>query len=217
MASHEFRTPLSTILSSVSLIEKYKEEEYAEKRTKHVNRIKSSVNNLTGILNDFLSISKLEEGKQGFSTSEIQTVEFFRSIAEDMQAIAKNDQKIIYEHQGNDGIIVLDPQVIRNILINLVSNSIKYSSEGMKIMITSKFEADYLVFEITDFGIGIPEEEQEHLFERFFRAKNVTNIQGTGLGLNIVKKYVELLKGSIMFTSKPNIETTFTVTLPKKI
>ena len=213
VASHEFRTPLGTILSSASLISKYNEPEDQEKRTKHINRIKSSVVNLTGILNDFLSLSKLEEGKVSYNPVFIDLKEFCEEIKEEMQVTAKNGQNIILTHKGDSYNILMDKQILKNILINLTSNAIKYSPENENIFISTENSNGKLTVKVLDHGIGIPFEDQKHLFDTFFRAGNVTNIQGTGLGLNIVKKYVDMLHGSIGFKSEPGRGTEFTICL----
>jgi signal transduction histidine kinase len=213
MASHEFRTPLSTILSSVSLISKYKQEDENEKRQKHVERIKSAVTNMTLNLNDYLSAGKLEEGKVTNNPVQANVVAIVKEIASELSNLLKANQKIQYNHLGAEEIMI-DKQFFRNIIINLLSNAIKFSPENSNIIINTKVGND--VFEITvkDSGIGIPEEEQKNLFDRFFRAKNASNIQGTGLGLNIVSKYIEELKGSIRFESELNKGTTFYITIP---
>jgi PAS domain S-box-containing protein len=215
MASHEFRTPLTTILSSASLISKYPTNEDNDKRLKHINRIKSSVQNLTEILNDFLSISKLEEGKIMSHPVEIELVPFVEEIITEMNSVVKKGQQIIYSHPNQDGVFIYqDKQLLKNVLINLTSNAIKYSDENDKIYLSHEINDSLLTLKIKDEGIGIPESDKEHLFERFFRADNSTNIQGTGLGLNIVKKYVELMQGNITFASELNKGTTFIVNLP---
>ena len=216
MASHEFRTPLSTILSSVSLVQKYDKPENEDKRDKHINRIKSSVTNLTGILNDFLSLDKLEAGKVENHPVEFDIVEFANEMAEEMQTGAKKDQHIQYKHSGKNRIVVIDRHILKNILHNLLSNAIKYSGEEAAITFNTLTDKKNLKIEITDKGIGIPEEEQQHLFERFFRAKNALNIGGTGLGLNIVKKYTQLLNGEISFVSNAGEGTTFALEIPMK-
>lgn len=214
-ASHEFRTPLATILSSVSLISKYKLTEEEEKRVKHINRIKSAVNNLTEILNDFLSLSKLEEGVVRNNPQEITIPVFSKDVADEMKAMLKDGQTISYNHVGNNSNVNIDKQLLKNVLINLISNAIKYSPEGKEIDFTTDCsQKTYFSISIKDNGIGIPEADQPLLFERFFRAQNAGNIQGTGLGLNIVKKYVELMCGEISFTSVLNKGTTFVVKIP---
>lgn len=216
MASHEFRTPLSTILSSAQLISRYKEESHNEKREKHINRIKSAVGNLTGILNDFLSLSKIEEGKIVAEKEEIDLDEMCLLVMDEVKGLLKKDQIIDHQTDAKGLIINSDRKVLKNVLFNLLSNAIKYSGAGdtIKCQIISE-DKDLLEIQIIDQGIGIPEEEQQFMFERFFRANNVETIQGTGLGLNIVKRYVELLGGSIGFTSKLGLGTTFTVKIPK--
>lgn len=216
MASHEFRTPLSTILSSVFLLENYTGDTYEKQKTLHINRIKKSVNNLTEILNDFLSIGKLEEGRVEVHVAPLNLVEFIRDFIHEMESVKKNDQRIEYRHLKGDSIVHSDKQLLKNIMINLVSNAIKYSNPGDIINITSTLNHQTFEIQVEDQGIGIPENEQEQIFKRFYRANNATNIQGTGLGLNIVSKYVELLDGSIEFESKQNKGTTFKVKLPVK-
>ena len=214
MASHEFRTPLSTILTSVSLIAKYNDPDQLEKRHRHVERIKSSVYNLTSILNDFLSLGKLEEGKVSSTPSEFEITAFADELTAELKEVTKTGQSIRYTHSGENTRVVLDKNLTRNICINLLSNAIKYSDERTEINFTTTIRNGNLEISVTDHGIGIPETEQQHVFERFFRANNAVNIQGTGLGLNIVKKYVELMQGIVTFKSKSGEGTTFTVKLP---
>jgi len=215
MASHEFRTPLSTVLSSVSLIDKYREEKDHDKRHKHVNRIKSSVHHLTSILNDFLSLDKLEEGKTECHPELINLKNILKTAQEEIQEVAKDGQKISFEYEGDENAF-LDKNMLRNIVNNLLSNAIKYSNENSPIEFRTKCTKKEIKIEVQDFGMGIPEEDQKQMFERLFRAKNSTNIQGTGLGLNIVKKYLELMGGEIEFTSTLGKGTTFYIHLPNK-
>lgn len=213
MASHEFRTPLSTILSSASLIGKYKITEEEEKRHKHVNRIKSAVSNMTMILNDFLSAGKLEEGKININLISINIPSYINESLNELSNFLKKGQVINYIHEGKEDF-VCDKQFLRNIIINLVSNSSKFSSENKSIEINTINLNSQLQIVIKDYGIGIPLDEQKNLFERFFRAKNALNIQGTGLGISIVAKYVEELNGSITFESELNKGTIFYINLP---
>lgn len=216
MASHEFRTPLSTILSSAALISKYIEKEDEGKRSKHVNRIKSNVDDLTGILNDFLSLAKLEEGKIKNDPTEFEVNAFLVDLIEEMKLGLKQGQEIIFEPLSKQQQVFLDKTHLKSIIANLTSNAIKYSPENEGIHIVTSIHRNNLVINIKDNGMGIPINEQAHLFERFFRAKNVINIQGTGLGLNLIKKYIELIDGSISFESEESVGTTFTVKLPFK-
>ena len=210
MASHEFRTPLSTILSSASLLAKYTETVEQEKRDKHIDRIKSSVNNLTDILNEFLSIGKIEDGKIVARYRRFNVKDFIADICAEIRGIAKKNQQITYTHSGKQ-VIELDDSLLRNIIFNLLSNAIKFTGEDGMIEIISAVEEDIFTITIKDNGIGISTEDQQHLFERFFRASNVTNIQGTGLGLHIVAKYAELMNGTISFESELEKSTSFTI------
>jgi PAS domain S-box-containing protein len=211
LASHEFRTPLSTILTSASLIGRYTESGTEQKRQKHVDRIKSTVRNLTGILNDFLSLSKLEEGGFENEPEGFDLKELILKTVEEIRPIAKPNQNIIYEHKGSTRVF-MDMKFSRNICINLLSNAIKYSKKD--IFIDTEVNRNHIILTVKDSGIGIPKKEQEYLFTRFFRAKNALNIQGTGLGLNIVRKYLELMNGKITFESELNEGTTFIVHFP---
>jgi len=214
MASHEFRTPLSAIYSSATLLSKYKKEEQQANRDKHINRIKTTVMSLTDILNDVLSLSKAEEGEEILNFEDIEVESYCKTVTEEMQSITRRGQTIRYSHRG-DGMFKCDPVLVRKITLNLLSNAVKYSYEnGIIELLTVNLE-NHFVIEVKDNGIGIPKVEQKELFKRFFRAGNVSNIEGTGLGLNIVKKYVELLKGKITFVSEPEKETIFTVQIPK--
>ncbi|MDN3655649.1 PAS domain-containing sensor histidine kinase [Ferruginibacter paludis] len=210
MASHEFRTPLSTILSSASLVSKYVKEDEQDKRDKHINRIKSAVSNLTDILNDFLSIGKIEDGKLAAHYSQFNIKDLIGSICSEMRGIVKTGQQIIYQHQGSE-TLVLDPSLLRNVLINLLSNAIKFTPEKGFIRVNSELTEKQLFLEVTDSGIGISQEDKIHLFERFFRGTNATNIQGTGLGLHIVEKYVELMNGNIECKSELEKGTSFCI------
>lgn len=214
IASHEFRTPLSTILSSVSLIEQYKAKGDFEKIDKHTQRVKSSVNHLTSILNDFLSLGKLEEGKVEVALEKIKPEELLGDIREEMKASLKRGQKIEIDCLCDQLSFRSDARILRNILFNLISNASKYSDEGKVIHLSCKYEGGFLDIGIRDEGIGIPEEDQKYLFERFFRASNVTAIQGTGLGLNIVKRYTDLLGGKIYFSSEYEKGSTFIISIP---
>lgn len=218
MASHEFRTPLSSILSSAGLIARYTLEEQQEKREKHVARIKSAVKNLTGILNDFLSLSKLEEGVVKLKLTEFSWEEFCREIQDEIKGdYIKKEQTLLLNHEEDDLVLYSDKRLIKNILFNLISNAIKYSPSGSTIYCSSSVKEGMLHLSVRDEGIGIPKADQVHLFSRFFRAENVSNIQGTGLGLTIVKRYVNLLGGSIQYESEEGKGTTFFVQLPIRV
>lgn len=216
MASHEFRTPLSSILSSVSLIDKYKLSEQQDKRDKHINRIKANVGFLTNILNDFLSLDKLQTGKVSIQVTDFNLCELAMQMVEDLQDNLKEGQSINL-NQTENCTVRLDNHLLRTIIINLLSNASKYSNEGQSIEFSIKENGSRIVLKIKDHGIGIPESDQKHMFDRFFRAENVTNIQGTGLGLNLTKGFVELMRGTISFTSMVDEGTEFVVELPKAL
>lgn len=216
IASHEFRTPLSTILSSVSLISSYSQDDQIEKREKHIERIKSSVKNLTGLLNDFLSLEKLEQGKVEILKETFDLNEFTIDTREEVNNLLKKGQQINFNYTGGKDIF-LDKKILKNILLNLMSNAIKYSDENKEIDLSIEVCDHFISISVRDRGIGIPEAEQKNVFDQFFRAKNAETIQGTGLGLNIVKRYVELLNGTISFISIPGDGTTFTVTFPQTV
>lgn len=214
IASHEFRTPLSTILSSASLILQYMAKQEENKVEKHIHRIKSNVNHLTAILNDFLNLGKLEEGRIE-TTSEYFVVEdFLREIQEELKPMLKPEQRFTLQLPELNEAVYTDARILKNILINLLTNAIKYTDPGKQIFLKAIQTKEDLTFDVIDQGIGIPEEDKRHLFERFFRASNATNIQGTGLGLNIVRRYVELLNGKIYFESEYGKGSTFTVKIP---
>lgn len=216
IASHEFRTPLSTIMSSASLVSQYRQKGDMDKIDKHTARIKSNVNHLTAILNDFLSLGKLEEGRVEITIEDINIPEFLREIQEELKSSLKTGQKIVvYIPEENPGLRT-DPRILRNILFNLISNASKYSDENRNIYLTCTFRDEHLRIAVKDEGIGIPEDDKKHMFDRFFRASNAINIQGTGLGLNIVKRYIDLLNGRIEFESEYGKGSTFTVEIPIK-
>ncbi|HEK19108.1 MULTISPECIES: PAS domain-containing sensor histidine kinase [unclassified Mucilaginibacter] len=211
MASHEFRTPLSAIQLSASLIDKYAQPYNSENITKHVGKIKNAVSNLTTILNDFLSLEKLEAGKVEPSFASFDLVKLAEEITEEMQMVAKQNQHIIYQHTGKQSLVNLDQNLLKNCIFNLIANAIKYSGENTFIEFNTEIADDICTVMVKDNGIGIPEKDQKNLFEPFFRAHNTGNIPGTGLGLNIVARYTQLMGGSISFSSIVNQGTSFTI------
>jgi PAS domain S-box-containing protein len=211
MASHEFRTPLSTILSSASLVAKYTQTEEQDKRDKHIQRIRSTVSNLTDILNEFLSIGRIEEGRVQTNLSAFNIKEQVQMVCNEMKPILRKGQSIRFSHEGSTQA-TLDLSLVRNVIINLVSNAIKFSPENGSIDVKTEVNEKQILISVRDYGIGIPEEDKKHLFERFFRATNVTNIQGTGLGLHIVSKYVELMNGRMEVESELEKGTQFKIT-----
>lgn len=216
MASHEFRTPLSAILSSASLLAKYTTTEQQTNRDKHIGRIKDSVKHLNDLLEDFLSLGKLDEGKIGATFSPCNLPEVIHDTIDEVRGLVREGQEIRYEHQGPE-VLETDKKLLKNILINLISNALKFSEKGQPVDVSSRMvDHELAEVSVTDHGIGISEEDQQHLFTSFFRGKNALNIQGTGLGLHIVKRYTDLIGGNINLTSELGKGTQITISLPTK-
>lgn len=213
MASHEFRTPLSTILSSASLVSKYNQADDQDKRDRHIKRIKDAVKQLNDLLEDFLSLGKLEEGKIQVVPEPIELNEFLEEVIEEMKTGIRNDQQIIVSCDSN-GVFISDKNLLKNILLNLLSNASKFSSEGATIWVKATHRDNKLILSIIDKGIGIAAEDLQYIFTSFYRGRNAVNIQGTGLGLHIVKRYVALMNGKIGLESKLHRGTTISLELP---
>ncbi len=210
MASHEFRTPLSTVLSSASLIQTYNQKNDPENIHKHAGKIKTAVNNLNTILTEFLSLGKLEEGKTQPNRQEINLPVLIGEVADELRGVFKPGQTFEPRHTGHPSVL-LDPGLLKHVLINLVSNAVKYAPENSPITVQSEVSNGRVCISVQDRGMGIPDSDKKHLFSRFFRASNASNIQGTGLGLYIVHRYVELMNGEITFESEEGKGTTFHV------
>ncbi|MGB6299606.1 MAG: ATP-binding protein [Rivularia sp. (in: cyanobacteria)] len=222
MTSHEFRTPLSTILSSSELLENYRHKWDEQKQLKHFNRIKTAVNHMINLLNDVLFFGKFEAEKFDCNPTDLEIVEFSQQLVEDVlinQQSKLTDRvnvNINFITENTTLISKIDEKPLRHILNNLLSNAIKYSKPGTSVNFTLYSQNKQAIFEIKDEGIGIPSEDLPSLFDSFYRCKNVGNIQGTGLGLSIVKKCVDMLKGQISVTSELGVGTKFTVSIPLK-
>ncbi len=214
MTSHEFRTPLSTILSSAELLEHYRHKWTEEKQLTHLHRIQTAVKHMTEMLNDVLVIAKAEAGKLDFRPTPFDLVEYCLYVVEELQLNVNNQHAITFYSQQKSMPCSMDEKLLGHILSNLLSNAIKYSPTGSNVKFTLTCQAGRAIFEIQDHGIGIPPEDLPCLFESFFRATNVGNIQGTGLGLAIVKKCVDTYQGEISVISEVGLGTTFTVSLP---
>lgn len=210
MASHEFRTPLTSILGSATLIEKYTKAEDQPKREQHINRIKSSVSHLTEILEEFLSVGKLEDGKLEIHTSEFAIRPFLLDIISDFSTY----QQAIRLELNDDFRCVQDASILRKVIFNGLSNALKFSDKEIEMHVKVKDEQVTII--IIDQGIGISEEDQQHLFERFFRGGNATVIQGTGLGLHLVDRYMRLLGGKVEIKSELNKGTELHLQFPMK-
>jgi PAS domain S-box-containing protein len=211
VASHEFRTPLSGILASTYLLSKYTKENEQEQRDKHIKRILSSVNLLNEVLGEFLSVDKIEQGNFQPNLTVFDLGAAATEIIQNMQHMLKAGQRISFRHDRQTGIAYMDQSMLNHILTNLLSNAIKYSPEESNINLAIEQKEETLTINVKDYGIGIPKKEQENLYKRFFRSSNVAQIQGTGLGLNIVKKYVDILNGTIDCISEENKGTEFII------
>jgi len=215
MASHEFKTPLSSILSSSSLISKYNQGDQVNDRLRHIDRIKASVYHLNHVLSDFLSVSRLDEGRLNPNISTFDILPMMNELQLELDNLLKQDQTLNIDIRDMPIVISSDKNILRNILYNLLSNAIKYSGEGKPIRCLIEKEGTNIKFDIIDEGIGIPEEDQKHIGSRFFRASNAVHVPGTGLGLNIVISYLNALGGHFSFTSKASVGTSITITLPQ--
>ncbi|MBT8263818.1 MAG: PAS domain S-box protein, partial [Muriicola sp.] len=214
LVSHEFKTPLSSILTSATLVGKYKSADTQEKREKHLSTIVSGVHHLTGILNDFLSMERLEKGEDlyrftNFSLSKVINEVFYKA-----NLILKTGQQINYPMNIEDVSICQDEKIVELTLTNLINNAIKYSPERTDIDLLVALTPHTVTFKVVDRGFGIPEMDKKHIFERYFRAGNILTSQGTGIGLHIIKSHVQNLGGQVSFISKQNKGSTFTVTFP---
>jgi signal transduction histidine kinase len=210
MASHEFRTPLAIIQSSITLITKYAENGDKENQLKHIHKIKTVINQLTDLIEETLSLNRLDEKKIKLNAEKINVPVF---ISEVIKEFPKYDKTVNYRHSGVDEILC-DKNSLKEILLVLTSNAMKFSNGSPEVKISSHATPEHFMLEVEDKGIGISEKDQVHLFERFFRGENALNIQGTGLGLYIVARYIELLRGSVDVKSLLDKGSVFTVKIP---
>ena len=213
MASHEFRTPLAVVLSSATLVGKYPHREQQTLRLTHLARIRATVNHLNDILEEFLSVGRIEEGKVEANPVPFDLNVLVAEIVTDARPTLKTGQTIQQQLHCPD-FFRLDASLLRKILVNLLSNALKYSGEHSVVSVRADCHDNWLALCVQDQGVGISEEDQAHLFERFFRSSNVANIHGTGLGLHIIARYLELMGGTIALVSQLNVGTTFTLSIP---
>ena len=221
VASHEFRTPLTAILSAAELLEHYSHKYTENKKLSYLHRIQSSVHHMIDMLTDVLTIAKSESGKIDFNPTPIELVKFCQELTEEIQ-LSYGDRHLIsfsscctFPAQiPGTAPACMDEKLLRHIFSNLLSNAIKYSPPGSAIYFRLALADGTAVFEIQDSGMGIPPEDRPRLFESFHRAKNVGTIPGTGLGLAIVKNSVNIHGGEISVNSEVGAGTTFTVKLP---
>jgi PAS domain S-box-containing protein len=216
LVSHEFKTPLSGIATSLMLLEKYKLTDEQPKRDKHLTILKDKVNYLNTILNDFLSIERLETGTFNYTFSDFNLSKVLNEVVYNSNMLLKEGQRINYPNDINDIVLHQDERIIEIILSNILQNAVKYSGKNSKIDIRINQNENNTIFEIEDHGIGIPKKDLENIFARYYRAENVLNLQGTGIGLNIVKTHLENLGGSIKIESTENKGTLVTLKIPNK-
>ncbi|WP_053991510.1 ATP-binding protein [Mangrovimonas sp. TPBH4] len=217
LVSHEFKTPLSGILTSTMLLGKYKLAEQQEKRDKQIGNITNKVHYLNNILTDFLSIEKLETGNISYQVSTFKLSKVVNEVVYDANMLLKEGQNIIYPEDIDDISLTQDEKIVELGLSNLVRNAIKYSPENSTIKIVIKQKKDNTIFKVIDEGVGIPKKDQKNIFKRYFRAENVLLVEGTGIGLNIVKSHLKNLGGNLTFDSRENQGTTFVMSIPNKI
>jgi signal transduction histidine kinase len=217
MASHEFRTPLSVILGSSQLLEESLKSQIEKPKLKNLYRIQSSARLMTQLLSDILTLARAEAGKLEYKPELVEMQSFCLNLIEDIQTFSESYHSIKFDKQGVSTHSWVDEKLLYSILTNLLSNAIKYSLEGKDIYFTLKCEPEAVTFHIRDEGIGIPEETIAQLYEPFQRGKNVRGIVGTGLGLAVVKKCLDLHQGEITVESVVGVGTTFSVTIPQKI
>jgi signal transduction histidine kinase len=213
IASHEFRTPLSSIQFSADYIKKNKGIDNGE-LSKRLENIEKQAQHMTQLLDDVLLYGKSEAGKIQLIISTISVRDFVNKIIEEVGHSTKNTHRIKVDFIRIPDQLTTDEKLLRNVLINLLTNAIKFSpGREMVYLEISGFDGQ-LLFSVRDDGIGIPEDEVDTMFEPFVRGKGVSSIQGSGLGLSIVKRAVDLLKGTLQAKSQAGSGTTFTVTLP---
>ena len=214
LVSHEFKTPISGILTSATLVGKYTTEEQQEKREKHLNTIKSKVKYLNTIIDDFLSIERLDTGKANYKASSFPLSKVLNEVIYDANMHLKEGQNIQYPKNADDITLVFDEKILELSLSNLIHNAIKYSGEGSLVSIEVNELLEHLEIKIKDQGIGIPKQEQRFVFDRYFRAENVLLTPGTGIGLNIVQNHLKNLNATILFISTAGKGSTFSILIP---
>ena len=216
LVSHEFKTPLSGILSSSTLAGKYTQTSQQDKREKHLQTIKNKVHYLTGILNDFLSLERLESGNVNYKFEKFSLQSLVNEVVYNANITLKSNQDLDYTDDFEDQLLFQDKGVLELALSNLLGNAIKYSKEDALIRFRVNSNIDKVFFEVHDEGLGIPDKDQKYIFDRYFRAENVANQQGTGIGLNISRTHIKNLGGDISFTSKEGSGTSFYISIPKE-
>ena len=214
LVSHEFKTPLSGILTSAILLEKYQLSEQQDKRDKHLKTITEKVQYLNNVLNDFISLERLDSSNENYKFKTFNLSKVINEVVYNANMLLKSGQRINIPLNTSDYLLYQDEKILELILSILIYNAIKYSPENSEIDLEISKNAKNIVFTITDQGMGIPKNDQKYVYNRYFRAENALTIQGTGIGLNIVKEHLKNLGGSINFISTENKGSVFFVELP---
>ncbi len=214
LVSHEFRTPLSTILLTAQILESSAQGWSEEKRKRNLQRIVLAVKEMRQMLDDILTINRAETGKLEFEPVRIDLNSFCQKLLEEMRFYANSEHQLTFSKQGRTRWAFFDEKILGYILTKLIVNAIKYSPQGGEIQLNFKVSKKAIIFQVFDKGIGITLPDQPHVFEAFYRGENIGSIPGSGLGLTVVKKCLELHNGSISLTSEIEVGTTFTVTIP---
>jgi len=214
MASHEFRTPLATIQATCDMLRNYMHKMSPEQVAGRFEKIQAQVKHMAIMLDDVLTLGRLQDGRMEFNPVEIEVKDFCREIVEEVRGLHGSTHELIYRSPDASVVARLDKKLMRQIVTNLLTNAVKYSPQGSAIQCDLAEEDGWLLIRVTDSGIGIPEEDQKHLFTPFHRAANVGEVSGTGLGLAITKQGVELHGGAITCQSTLGVGTTFTISVP---
>jgi PAS domain S-box-containing protein len=214
LVSHEFKTPLSGILTSAILLEKYQLTEDQKKRDKHLNTITSKVQYLNNVLNDFISLERLDSSNENYKFKNFNLSKVINEVVYNANMLLKSGQRINIPPNTSDYVLYQDEKILEIILSVVIYNAIKYSPENSEIDLEISKNTKNIIFTIKDQGMGIPKNDQKFVYNRYFRGENVLNIQGTGIGLNIVKEHLKNLGGTINFISTENKGSVFFVQLP---
>jgi len=218
LASHQLRTPISSMKWNLELLETAMKDSLDENQQQYIEKMNHSIERMDMLVADFLNVSKLELGTLKPEYTQVDLVAFVTSITDEYQSPAKKKNvRIDVNWSEISGIVITDAHLLHMIVSNLIGNAVKYTPENGIVRVEARYDIDHVIFTITDNGIGIPEDEQEMIFTKLYRASNAKSevIEGTGLGLYVVKEAVQVLGGKINFTSNPGKGTTFTVVLPK--
>jgi PAS domain S-box-containing protein len=217
MTSHQFRTPLSTILLSAELLQKYGRNWDVESWSEQLSRIQEAAFRMNSMLEDILVIGRVESGRYICTPKEFDFIPFMQQLVREIGLNDRGEHKLVLEHEVEQLPVYLDPDIMQRVIDNLLSNAIKYSPQGTTIKTVVRSEDRFLLIEVTDHGIGIPERDLKYLFQPFQRGSNASDYPGTGIGLTIIQKSVELLNGIVSLKSKEGQGTTFIVRIPVRL